>query len=58
MRLRARPLLFTHIFVDAATARPLLRALLQQRRVAPLPTPRRALPEAPPAPPQRVPEAA
>lgn len=34
MRLRSRPALFTRVFVDAATTRPLLRVLLEQRRAA------------------------
>jgi hypothetical protein len=34
MRLRSRPALFTRVFVDAATTRPLLRELLEQRRAA------------------------
>jgi len=34
MRLRSRPALFTRVFVDAATTRPLLRDLLEQRRAA------------------------
>ncbi|MDC0718545.1 hypothetical protein [Nannocystis bainbridge] len=34
MRLRSRPALFTRVFVDAVTTRPLLRELLEQRRAA------------------------
>ncbi|MCY1067646.1 hypothetical protein OV090_23060 [Nannocystis sp. RBIL2] len=34
MRLRSRPALFTRVFVDAATTRPLLHDLLEQRRAA------------------------
>ncbi|PCC70906.1 hypothetical protein SAMN02745121_02627 [Nannocystis exedens] len=34
MRLRSRPALFCRVFVDAATTRPLLRELLEQRRAA------------------------
>lgn len=34
MRLRSRPLLFARIFADCVTTRPLLRALLEQRRAA------------------------
>lgn len=52
MRLRSRPLLFTRVFVEAATTRPLLRALLEQRRagepVARDPSPPRDEPAAPP----------
>lgn len=58
MRLRARPLLFADLLADAATARPFLRALLQQRRAAPPAAPRLAPPSAPLAPPLPVPEAA
>ncbi|HEY8380445.1 MAG TPA: hypothetical protein VIK91_28375 [Nannocystis sp.] len=32
MRLRTRPVLFARLFVDAATTRPFLRDLLDQRR--------------------------
>lgn len=32
MRLRSRPLLFARVFADAVTTRPLLSALLEQRR--------------------------
>jgi hypothetical protein len=32
MRLRSRPLLFARTLVDFATTRPLLQALLEQRR--------------------------
>lgn len=34
MRLRCRPLLFSRVFVDAATTRPFLRDLLELRRAA------------------------
>ncbi len=32
MRLRSRPLLFARVFADAVTTRPMLSALLAQRR--------------------------
>lgn len=34
MRLRSRPVLFARMFVDAATTRPFLNGLLEQRRAA------------------------
>lgn len=34
MRLRSRPLLFARVLVDCTVSRPLLSALLEQRRAA------------------------
>lgn len=64
MRLRTQPQLFARVFVDAVTTRPLMRALLTQRRAGSKASPDEALaarepefvasvPEAP-----RLPEAA
>ncbi len=56
MRLRTQPQLFARVFVDAVTTRPLMRALLTQRRACSKASPDEALVAREPEFAARVPE--
>lgn len=58
MRLRTRPILFARLLADAATTRPFMRALLEQRRAGELDCEPVVAPPAPPAVLRPIPRAA